>query len=136
LGNYLFDINLGLGIVTTLIVNRGTLKRGTVLVAGTSWAKVRTMTNEFNENVKEAGPSMPVRISGIPKHFYPFNSNLGWHYELPAPGELALEAPNEGRAQSVVDLRKQIKQETIFTKDMVNFGDEYLFKLIYFEGIG
>jgi translation initiation factor IF-2 len=56
-----------------LIVNRGTLKRGTVLVAGTSWAKVRTMTNEFNENVKEAGPSTPVRISGIPNQniFYP-----------------------------------------------------------------
>ena len=47
-----------------MIVQRGTVKRGTVLVAGTAWGKIRSMTDENNKPLKEAGPSTPIRISG------------------------------------------------------------------------
>jgi translation initiation factor IF-2 len=57
-----------------MIVQRGIVKRGTVFVAGEAWGRVRSMTDEHLKNLKEAGPSTPVRISG-------------WRDELPSPGE-------------------------------------------------
>ncbi|CAK5087676.1 unnamed protein product [Meloidogyne enterolobii] len=62
-----------LGLVCTAIINRGTLKKGTILVAGTCYGQVRTLSNEFDKFLDEAGPSTPVRISG-------------WKDELPPPG--------------------------------------------------
>jgi translation initiation factor IF-2 len=55
---------LGLGKVCTLIVKRGTLKKGSVLVAGSSWGKVRSMVDEFGKPILKAGPSTPVRVAG------------------------------------------------------------------------
>ncbi|XP_006806661.2 translation initiation factor IF-2, mitochondrial-like [Neolamprologus brichardi] len=54
----------GKGPVTTAIVQRGTLKRGCVLVAGKSWAKVRFLFDENGCAVKEAGPSTAVEVVG------------------------------------------------------------------------
>ncbi|KAE9548606.1 hypothetical protein FO519_008180 [Halicephalobus sp. NKZ332] len=84
----------GLGKVCTMIVQRGTVKRGTVLVAGTAWGKVRSMTDENNKPLKEATPSTPVRMSG-------------WREILPSPGEKILEVENEQKAQEVVEFRKR-----------------------------
>ena len=47
-----------------MVVQRGTVKRGGVFVAGEAWGRVRSMTDEHSKTLKEAGPSMPVRISG------------------------------------------------------------------------
>lgn len=59
----------GLGKVCTLIVKRGTLKKGSSLVAGSAWCRVKSMVDEFGKNVLKAGPSTPVRIAG---KFYKF----------------------------------------------------------------
>lgn len=56
---------LGIGKVGTLIVKRGTLKRGTILVAGSSYGKVKLMVDEFGKSVTTAGPSDPVRVAGL-----------------------------------------------------------------------
>lgn len=49
----------------TMIVNRGTLQRNACLLSGSCWGRVKTMHDEFNKFITEAGPSTPVQISGI-----------------------------------------------------------------------
>uniref|UniRef100_A0A3Q3CSG3 Translation initiation factor IF-2, mitochondrial n=1 Tax=Haplochromis burtoni TaxID=8153 RepID=A0A3Q3CSG3_HAPBU len=81
----------GKGPVTTSIVQRGTLKRGCVLVAGKSWAKVRFLFDENGCAVREAGPSTAVEV-------------VGWK-ELPSAGETILEVESERWCSSQLMLR-------------------------------
>ncbi|CAJ1052747.1 translation initiation factor IF-2%2C mitochondrial [Xyrichtys novacula] len=81
----------GKGPLSTVIIQRGTLKRGCVLVAGKSWAKVRFLFDENGQTLKEAGPSVAVEV-------------VGWK-DLPSAGELLLEVESEQRAREVVDWR-------------------------------
>uniref|UniRef100_UPI0037E8E446 translation initiation factor IF-2, mitochondrial n=1 Tax=Semicossyphus pulcher TaxID=241346 RepID=UPI0037E8E446 len=81
----------GKGPVTTAVIQRGTLKRGSVLVAGRSWAKVRFLFDENGRVMKEAGPSSAVEV-------------VGWK-ELPSAGEVLLEVESEQRAREVVEWR-------------------------------
>jgi translation initiation factor IF-2 len=60
-----------------MLVTRGTLKPGRVVVAGTHWAKVRTIFDESGKSIKEAGPSTPVQVTG-------------WK-SLPSAGDVVLE---------------------------------------------
>ncbi|XP_008577063.1 PREDICTED: translation initiation factor IF-2, mitochondrial [Galeopterus variegatus] len=87
----------GRGPVTTAIIERGTLRRGTVLVAGKSWAKVRLMFDENGKTISEAYPSMPVGITG-------------WR-DLPSAGDEILEVESEPRAREVVDWRKYEQEQ-------------------------
>ncbi|XP_023572202.1 translation initiation factor IF-2, mitochondrial isoform X3 [Octodon degus] len=82
----------GRGPVTTAIIQRGTLRKGSILVAGKSWAKVRLMFDENGKIVNEASPSMPVGI-------------IGWR-DLPSAGDEILEVESEARAREVIDWRK------------------------------
>ncbi|XP_070842782.1 translation initiation factor IF-2, mitochondrial [Chaetodon trifascialis] len=81
----------GKGPVTTAIVQRGTLKRGCVLVAGKSWAKVRFLFDENGRAVTDAGPSTAVGV-------------VGWK-ELPSAGDVMLEVESEQQAREVVEWR-------------------------------
>uniref|UniRef100_A0A3P9NFA0 Translation initiation factor IF-2, mitochondrial n=2 Tax=Poecilia reticulata TaxID=8081 RepID=A0A3P9NFA0_POERE len=81
----------GKGPVTTAIVQRGTLRRGCVLVAGRCWAKVRFLFDENGRAVPEAAPSAVVQV-------------VGWK-ELPSAGETVLEVESEQRAREVVEWR-------------------------------
>lgn len=76
--------------VTTAIIQRGTLRKGCVLVAGKSWAKVRLMFDENNKTMNAAGPSTPVEI-------------VGWK-ELPSAGDEILEVESEVRNLNVLFL--------------------------------
>ncbi|XP_006930167.2 translation initiation factor IF-2, mitochondrial isoform X1 [Felis catus] len=87
----------GRGPVTTAIIQRGTLRRGSILVAGKSWAKVRLMFDENGKTIHEACPSMPVGI-------------VGWR-DLPSAGDEILEVESEPRAREVVDWRKYEQQQ-------------------------
>ncbi|PZP38840.1 MAG: translation initiation factor IF-2 [Pseudomonas fluorescens] len=58
-------LDKGRGPVATVVVSRGTLKVGDILVAGQFWGRVRGLVNDRGQNVKEAGPSMPVEILGL-----------------------------------------------------------------------
>lgn len=96
----------GLGKLCTMIVSRGTLKKGSVIVAGNTWGKVRSMVDEFGKQMTEAGPSTPVKIAG-------------WRDDLPAPGETILEVENEVRARKVVQLRQEREDLEIAEKAWV-----------------
>lgn len=87
----------GKGPVTTVIVQRGTLERGRVLVAGKSWAKVRFLFDENGRAVKEAGPSAAVEV-------------VGWK-DLPSAGEILLEVESEQRAREVVEWRSYVEEQ-------------------------
>ncbi|MBQ9021699.1 MAG: translation initiation factor IF-2 [Eggerthellaceae bacterium] len=64
---YVVEANLdkGRGPVATVLVNRGTLRPGDVVVAGTSYGRVRALVGPLGENVEEAGPADPVEILGL-----------------------------------------------------------------------
>ena len=59
------SLDKGRGYVATMLVANGTLKMGDIVLAGTSYGKVKAMFNERNQRIKEAGPSEPVLILGL-----------------------------------------------------------------------
>ncbi|XP_074521137.1 translation initiation factor IF-2, mitochondrial [Halichoeres trimaculatus] len=93
----------GKGPVSTVIVQRGTLKRGCVLVAGRSWAKVRFLFDENGKAVKEAGPSAAVEV-------------VGWK-DQPSAGEVLLEVESEQRAREVVEWRMYEEEQQKLLED-------------------
>jgi translation initiation factor IF-2 len=58
-------LDKGRGAVATVLVQRGTLRKGDIVLAGRETGRVRAMLNELGKPVKEAGPSMPVEIQGL-----------------------------------------------------------------------
>lgn len=85
------------GRVATVLVRRGTLRPGDIIVAGSTWTRVRTLRNEAGVSLKEATPGTPVEIDG-------------WR-EQPTAGTEILQAPDEQRAKDVVEIRLE-KSET------------------------
>ncbi len=103
----------GRGVVATLLVQNGTLKLRQAVVAGTTYAKVRAMTNEHGKAVRSAPPSTPVQVLG-------FN-------DVPAAGELFQVVENEKVAREIVAQRwdaqrSQTQQESkqISLEDLFN----------------
>ncbi|KAJ8366099.1 hypothetical protein SKAU_G00149300 [Synaphobranchus kaupii] len=94
----------GKGPVTSAIIQRGTLRKGSVLVAGKAWAKVRFLFDENGLPMKEAGPSVAVVISG-------------WK-ELPSAGEEILEVESEQRAREVVEWRAYVEEQERQNQDL------------------
>uniref|UniRef100_A0A0B7JWD8 Translation initiation factor IF-2, mitochondrial n=1 Tax=Bionectria ochroleuca TaxID=29856 RepID=A0A0B7JWD8_BIOOC len=82
------------GRAATVLVKRGTLRQGDLIVAGRTWARIRWLRNEAGVEVSEAPPGTPVEI-------------LGWR-ELPDAGEQVLQAPDEDRAKVAVDYRQEM----------------------------
>jgi translation initiation factor IF-2 len=85
-------LDKGRGPVATVLVNRGTLKRGDVFVAGTESGRVRALVDDKGQQVKEAGPSMPVEVLG-----------LGG---VPQAGDHLTVVENEQRAREVAEYRQ------------------------------
>jgi translation initiation factor IF-2 len=59
------EMHKGLGAVATILVQNGTLRLGDAIVFGQHWARIKTMHDEKNKEIKEAGPSTPVKITGL-----------------------------------------------------------------------
>ncbi|KAI9367951.1 hypothetical protein BJX61DRAFT_260684 [Aspergillus egyptiacus] len=79
------------GRVATVLVRRGTLRPGDIIVAGSAWARVRTLRNEAGISVSEATPGTPVEVDG-------------WR-EQPLAGSEFLQAEDEQHAKEVIDYR-------------------------------
>ena len=93
-------LDKGKGPVATLLVQNGTLNSGDVIIAGTSVGRVRTMTNDKGKQIKTAGPSTPVEITG-----------LG---EVPSAGDTFNAVADEKLARELVEQRKQEAKEEEF----------------------
>nr|WP_224764308.1 translation initiation factor IF-2 [Brevundimonas aurantiaca] len=90
-------LDKGRGPVGTVLVKRGTLKRGDIVVAGGAWGKVRALLNERNEQLTDAGPSVPVEILGLD--------------EAPSPGDVFAVVDSEARARELTEYRQRVKRE-------------------------
>ena len=93
-------LDKGRGPVATLLVQNGTLRTGDIIVAGTSVGRVRVMLDENGKTVKEAGPSVPVEITGLD--------------EVPSAGDSFDAVSDERLARQLVEQRKQKAKDEIF----------------------
>ncbi|XP_063538875.1 translation initiation factor IF-2, mitochondrial [Cydia strobilella] len=91
------------GKQATVLVQRGTLRRGSIIVAGSGWAKVRVLNSAEGRVVLEAPPSTPVSV-------------LGWR-ELPSAGDQVLEVSSEKRAAEVMKWRHNQRMKEKQTSD-------------------
>lgn len=92
------QLDKGRGPVATVLVRRGTLKRGDIVVAGAEWGKVRALVNERNEQLQEVGPSAPVEILGLEG--------------VPDPGDQFAVVESEARAREITEYRQRKKRES------------------------
>jgi len=90
-------LDKGRGAVATVLVQRGTLAIGDIVVAGTEFARVRALINDKGEQVKEAGPSVPVEVLG-------FNG-------VPSAGDRFSVVETEARAREVTEYRQRLIRE-------------------------
>ena len=83
------ELDKGRGAVATILVQKGTLKVGDPVAAGSSYGRVRAMVDDNGENVKAAGPSVPVEIFGLS--------------EVPNAGEIFVAMDSEKEARSFAE---------------------------------
>ena len=93
-------LDKGQGPVATLLVQNGTLRRGDCLIAGTAVGHVRTMRNDKGQDISEAGPSMPVEITGLT--------------EVPTAGDIFEAVEDERLARELADKRTNEAKEKQF----------------------
>ncbi|MBB6522992.1 translation initiation factor IF-2 [Pseudoteredinibacter isoporae] len=106
----------GRGVVATLLVQGGGLKRGDVILAGQSYGRVRAMVNEHGKQVKEAGPSTPVEILGLDSA-----PNAGDEFAVLADERQARELATE-RADKAQQERQQRQQAAKLENMFANMG--------------
>ncbi|MBR6420968.1 MAG: translation initiation factor IF-2 [Oscillospiraceae bacterium] len=95
-------LDKGRGPIATILVQNGTLHTGDVIIAGTAVGRVRVMTNYKGKPVKEAGPSVPVEITGLA--------------EVPSAGDIFNAVEDERLAKELVEQRKHEAKEEQFSK--------------------
>jgi translation initiation factor IF-2 len=91
------QLERGRGSVTTVLVQRGTLHIGDIVVAGSEWGKVRALIDDHGDPVDEAGPSFPVVILGF--------------QGAPDAGDRLAVVDSEARAREVSEYRQLVKRE-------------------------
>lgn len=103
-------LDKGRGPIMTVLVQNGTLKLGDIIIAGTAVGRVRTMINDKGMRITEAGPSVPVEISGMS--------------EVPSAGDTFNAVADERMARELVEERKiQQKNAAFGTNKKVSLED-------------
>ncbi|GAB1263879.1 translation initiation factor IF-2 [Aurantivibrio infirmus] len=90
-------VDVGRGVVATILVQQGTLNIGDILLAGQSFGRVKALNNERGEQVKSAGPSTPVEILGLDA--------------APAAGDTFVVVPDERKAREVALHRSEKEKQ-------------------------
>ena len=93
-------LDKGMGPIATVLVQNGTLRTGDIIVAGTSVGRVRSMMDDKGRRVKEAGPSVPVEITGLD--------------DVPVGGDTFNAVSDERLARELVEQRRTEQKEEIF----------------------
>ena len=92
-------LDRGRGPVATVLVDRGTLRVGDIVVAGCEWGRVRALVADNGSQIKEAGPSVPAEVLG-------FNGT-------PEAGDRVAVVENEARAREITDFRTRQRREKL-----------------------
>ncbi len=95
-------IDKGRGAIASLLVKKGTLNHGDLVLAGEFYGKVRAMTDENGQRIKSAGPSIPVEILGLP--------------DAPMAGAEFLVVSDEKKAREVADFRANRERERLLER--------------------
>ncbi len=90
-------LDRGRGPVATVLVQRGTLHTGDIVVAGSEYGRVRALISDLGASISDAGPSVPVEVLG-------FNG-------APEAGDRLAVVPNEARAREITEYRQRMKRE-------------------------
>jgi len=90
-------LDRGRGSVATVLVQKGTLRPGQIIVAGDQWGRVRALVNDRGDHIKEAGPATPVEILGL--------------QGTPQAGDKFAVAENESRAREIAEYRQRLTRE-------------------------
>jgi translation initiation factor IF-2 len=90
-------LDKGRGPVATVLIKRGTLKRGDIVVAGAQWGKVRALVDERGQQLADAGPSLPVEVLGLDG--------------APDPGDAFVVVDSEARAREITEYRVRNKRQ-------------------------
>jgi len=101
----------GRGTVATVLVQRGTLRVGDIIVAGNEWGRVRGLANSGGKSVKVAGPGMPVEVLG-----------LGG---TPAAGDEVVVVDTEARAREVTEFRQRRTRDAKAVANRGSFEDMF-----------
>ncbi len=91
------QLDRGRGAVATVLVQKGTLKPGQIIVAGDQWGRVRALVTDKGDHVKEAGPAMPVEVLGLSA--------------TPAAGDRFAVVENESRAREISEYRQRLTRD-------------------------
>ncbi|SUZ79066.1 uncharacterized protein METZ01_LOCUS31920 [marine metagenome] len=113
------NLDRGRGPVATVLVQQGTLSVGDPMVAGAAWGRVRAMTDDLGNTIKEAGPSSPVEVLGLS--------------EVPRSGDMFTVAPDEKTASRVADTREHWQRQASMASASTSGGGaklEDIFKQI------
>ena len=102
------QLDKGRGPVATVLVQSGTLRIGDFIVAGTTYGRVRAMINERGDNLKKAGPSVPVEVLGL--------------NDVPAAGDI-LAALDEKLAKSIAEHRIERQRTALIKSKKVSLDD-------------
>lgn len=98
------------GVVTTLLIQKGTLDIGDIIVAGTAFGKVRKMHDDKGKNIKQATPSMPVEILGLDG--------------APDSGDQFVEVSEEKQARDIISYREKKKRDEKSLKNVAKSTDD------------
>ncbi len=90
-------LDVGRGPVATVLVQKGTLKRGDIFVVGEQWGKVRALINDKGDRVDEAGPSVPVEVLGL--------------NGTPEAGDVLNVVETEAQAREIAEYRENAAKE-------------------------
>ncbi|MEA5049870.1 MAG: translation initiation factor IF-2 [Oscillospiraceae bacterium] len=94
-------LDKGRGPVATILIQNGTLHTGDIIIAGTAVGRVRMMFNDRGDRIEEAGPSVPVEITGL--------------VEVPSAGDIFNAVEDEKLARELVDQRRTAEKEVQFS---------------------
>ena len=95
-------LDKGRGAVSTILVERGTLRVGDPIVAGSAYGRVRAMFNEHGENLTEAGPARPALVLGLTN--------------VPSAGDSFIVAPDDRTARQIADKREAAERAALLAK--------------------
>ncbi len=90
-------LDRGRGPVATVLVQKGSLHQGDIVVAGAEWGRVRAMLDDKSKPITDAGPSMPAEILGLSA--------------VPSAGEAFVVVENESRAREVAEFRQRRERD-------------------------
>ena len=107
------EIDKGRGSVATILVQKGTLKKGETISVGKAYGHIRAMINDKGKEVTEAGPSTPVEILGL--------------HDVPAAGDVFVATKNEKEARAMAETYVNVEKEKLLaeTKAKMSLDDLY-----------